>query len=153
MMRRSSRITHSAMPITHPSPRLNTAKKIVERESTRPISPVTALVERAINFIDSHASENIKVSDVVSAIGVSRSLLDLRFREFKGETVSKAITNRRLEAVKRALSDIDLSIRAISAKCGFSNANHLKNLFKKRFGISMREWRLSRKSSSGNRRT
>ena len=73
--------------------------------------------------------------------GQARSLLDLRFREFRNETISKAITRTRLESVKRLLSDTGLSIRAISAKCGFANPNHLKNLFKRHFGKSMREWR------------
>ena len=120
---------------------LNTAKKMVERESAKPISPVAALIAHALAFIDAHAAENIKTTDVVAALGVSRSLLDLRFREFHGETVASAITRRRLAEVKRQLADTGLSIRTISAKCGFSNPNHLKNLFKRRYGISMREWR------------
>ena len=120
---------------------LNTAKKMAERESARPISPVTALIARALAFIAAHAEENIKAADVSAALGVSRSLLDLRFREFRGETVSKAIARRRLEAVKRLLSDTGLSIRAISAKCGFANANHLKNVFRRSCGMSMREFR------------
>ena len=122
---------------------LNTAKKVVERESTKPISPVTALIARALAFIDAHASENIKTDAVVAAVGVSRSLLDLRFREFRGETVAESITRRRLAEVKRLLEDTGLSIRAIAAKCGFSNANHLKNLFRRATGMSMREWRAS----------
>lgn len=120
---------------------LNTAKKVVERESAKPISPVTALIARALAFIDAHASENIKTDVVVAAVGVSRSLLDLRFREFRGETVAESIAKRRLAEVKRLLEDTGLSIRAITAKCGFSNANHLKNLFKRATGMTMREWR------------
>ena len=120
---------------------LNTAKKMEERESTKPVSPVAALIARTLAFIDAHASENIKAADVVAALGMSRSLLDLRFREFRGETVSAAIRRRRLAEVKRLLSDTGLSIRAITAKCGFPNANHLKNLFRRHFGVTMREWR------------
>lgn len=120
---------------------LNTAKKMVERESTKPISPVATLIARALAFIDARASENIKVADVVSALGVSRSLIDTRFREFQGETVAKAISGRRLAEVKRLLAGTNLSIRAITAKCGFANPNHLKNLFKRQYGVSMREWR------------
>ena len=122
---------------------LNTAKKMVERESAMPISPVTALIARAQAFIDAHAAENIKTEDVVAALGVSRSLLDLRFREFRGETLAHAITARRLKEVSTRLRQTNLSIRAISAACSFSNANHLKNLFKRRYGMSMRDYRKS----------
>ena len=120
---------------------LNTAKKIVERESAKPVSPVAALIARTLAFIDAHAAENIKAPDVATALGVSRSLLDLRFRENRGETLASAITKRRLEEVARKLRDTKMSIRAISAACGFSNANHLKNLFRRKRGISMREFR------------
>jgi LacI family transcriptional regulator len=122
-----------------------------ERESAKPISPVTSLIARALAFISANAEKNIKVSDVTDALGVSRSLLDLRFREFRNETISKAITRTRLESVKRLLSDTGLSIRTISAKCGFANPNHLKNLFKRHFGKSMREWRNNRCSMKYSR--
>ena len=128
---------------------LNTAKKIVERESARPVSPVAALLTRAIAFIDAHAAENIKAIDVVEALGVSRSLLDQRFREFRNETIADAITARRLKEVARRLRQTNLSIRAISASCGFQNPNHLKNLFKRKYGMSMREWRTKEESSNG----
>ncbi len=121
---------------------LNTAKKMVERESARPVAPATVLVTRAMEYIDANAARNIKAPDVVKAMGVSRSLLDMRFRELRGETVSDAIANRRLEEVKRQLSETSLSIKAVSAACGFGNVNHLKNLFRRKFGMSMREWRL-----------
>ena len=137
MMRRRN----DALPLSI----LNTAKKIVERESAKPVSPVAALIARALAFIDDHATENIKTSDVVAALGVSRSLLDLRFREFRGETVTAAITRRRLEEVARRLRDTNMSIRAISTVCGFANVNHLKNLFKRKRGMSMRDWRIMRR--------
>ena len=122
---------------------MNTAKKIVERESAKPISPATTLITRAMAFINAQATKNIKTTDVTAHLKVSRSLIDMRFREFRGETVSQAITRRRLAEVKRFLTGTQLSIRAISIKCGFSNPNHLKNLFKRHFGTTMRDWRLS----------
>ena len=137
MMRHSS----SLFPLFPQSLLLNTAKKIVERESAKPISPVAVLIARALDFIDAHAAENIKTPDVAAALRVSRSLLDLRFREFHGETVAAAIAKRRLAEVKRLLADTSLSIRTITKKCGFANPNHLKNLFKRRYGLPMREWR------------
>ena len=127
---------------------LNTAKRLVERESTRPLAPATTLVERALSFIADNASRNIKAGDVASALGVSRSLLDLRFKELRGETLAHAIASGRLGEVKRLLAGTGLSIRAITSTCGFANPNHLKNLFRRKFGISMREWRNEQKTQS-----
>ena len=52
-----------------------------------------------------------------------------------------AILNLRLEAVKRHLLTTNRSILAIGTDCGFGNADYLKRLFKKRFGLSMRAYR------------
>ena len=116
-------------------------KGIVERASTKPLAPSAALVKKATDFITKHACEGVTVSDVVAAMGVSRSLADLRFREVKGMTILEALTRRRLDEVVRLLFTTDYPIKRISLSCGFSNIKHLKWLFHKRFGMSMREFR------------
>jgi transcriptional regulator GlxA family with amidase domain len=74
-------------------------------------------------------------------MGVSRSLADLRFKEVNGTTILEALTQRRLDEVVRLLFTTDYPIKRISLSCGFSNIKHLKWLFRKRFGTSMREYR------------
>ena len=116
-------------------------KGIVERESTKPLAPSAVLVKKATDFITKHACEGATVSDVVTAMGVSRSLADLRFKEVNGTTILEALTQRRLDEVIRLLFTTDYPIKRISLSCGFSNIKHLKWLFRKRFGMSMREYR------------
>lgn len=122
---------------------ISNAKTIFERESTAYISPSTTLVRRALAFIDRNCDRAIKPEDVLRHTGVSRSLADLRFRENLGETLAQAITKRRLEEVARRLKKTNLPIHTISTACGFKNINHLKNLFKRHYGKSMRDWRRS----------
>ena len=120
---------------------LITGKRIVERESARQTTPASTLLRRATNYIVRNAAKNIKTTDVAKHLGVSRSLLDLRFREANGKTTSTFITETRLAEVKRRLRKTKQSIRGISRECGFANPNHLKNLFKRHFGMSMRDYR------------
>ena len=127
---------------------LMSGKRVVERDSARPTTPATALIRRAITYIERCADKNIKAPDVATYLGVSRSLLDVRFKESRGETVSDAITTARLTEVKRRLRKTNQSIRSITKECGFANPNHLKNLFKRHFGISMRDYRNARLSVS-----
>ena len=127
---------------------LITGKRIVEREYTRPIAPVTALLRRADDFINANTSRNIGAADVARHLGVSRSLLDMRFREQRGGTVAAAIASVRLDEVKRRLAKTHQSIRSIAHDCGFSSPNHLRNTFRRHFGISMREWRNEQKTQS-----
>ena len=68
-----------------------------------------------------------------------RSWSALRRKAFT--SVSAVIRERQLANVKRRLRSTNDPIDRIAGQCGFSNANYLKTLFKKRFGMSMRDWR------------
>lgn len=114
---------------------------VVERESAAAIAPASQLIKRAQRFIEQNAHKGISTKDVASAMGVSQSLLSLRFREFSDETVLAALIRIRLEKTKQLLAETSRSISHISAACGFRNPNYLKNLFRRRVGMSMRDYR------------
>ena len=116
-------------------------RTIVHRESTTSYSKAGRLVQKILAYINSEALAGIGVEDVAEKFNVSRSLLELRFRELQGESVYEAILRVRLEEVKRRLRHTDETISEITAACGWKNPAPPKALFKKRFGISMREYR------------
>ena len=117
------------------------ARRIVERESTRPPAPAAVLIERAMKFIANNATKGIRPQDVAEHLGISRTLLDLRFRETGNATVGELIQERRLAALSTMLRKSRSPIFRAIKDCGFGSVNHAKAVFKKRFGMSMREWR------------
>ena len=116
-------------------------KRVMQRESTTEQSPSGRLVQKAVAYIDRHALDGISVSDVVRHLRCSRRLADLRFRELQGRTILDAITERRLDEVRRRLAGSREKMDFIASECGFRSPTYLKSLFKKRFGMSMSEWR------------
>jgi LacI family transcriptional regulator len=114
---------------------------IVPRASTTTLPPAVAVVNAAMEFITAHALEGISTADVIAHLKVSRSLLDLRFRQLRNESVMDAILAVRLAAVRERVEKTDRKFLAIGTECGFRNPDYLKRLFRKRFGMSMREWR------------
>lgn len=117
------------------------------RGSSTISSPHWPLVQRALEFIDANACSGVCVPDVSAHLGISRRLLDLRFREILGRSVLDSIRERRLEEVKNLLATTDMPISRITAVSGFSNANHLKNVFKRQMSQTMRNWRASSQST------
>ncbi|MDX9866575.1 MAG: helix-turn-helix transcriptional regulator, partial [Kiritimatiellia bacterium] len=95
----------------------------------------------AVAYIQTHACRGIGVPDVACHLKVSRRLADLRFRQLQGRSILEAIRQCRLEEVRRLLVDTDLPIGVIGERCGYPNENYLKNLFKARFGLTMRDYR------------
>ena len=114
---------------------------VVERESTAPIAPAAHLITSALDFIRHNATRDLRVKDVVEHLGISRSLADLRFREYQGESIGDVIRKARLEEVARLLVVTDMSVTKIARACGFADVSHLQVMFKKRFGLPMRRWR------------
>ena len=115
--------------------------RLFERESTANIPPATALVEKARAYIAEHACDGIRVADVVLHLGVSRSLLDLRFRQVCGKSVLEDILDVRFAEVRRQLSRTGHTILQIGHECGFNDPDNLKRMFKMRYGMSMRQFR------------
>ena len=122
---------------------------IVARESTRPLSPAVALVNRALAYISENACNGCQAGDIGPRLGVSRRLLDLRFRQITGTSIRTEIERIRMENVRRLLANTRRPVGGIAASCGYPNANHLGKLFRKRFGLTMSDYRRNAQSTAG----
>jgi len=121
---------------------------LVPRASTTTLPPAVAVVNAAMDYIRKHATEGISTSDVIEQLHISRSLLDLRFRQLRNESVMDAILGIRLAAVRDRIEKTDRKFLTIGAECGFRNPDYLKRLFRKRFGMSMRTWRATHQKTN-----
>lgn len=134
----------AAKALKHP-PSLTTlevgVRQVVHRETTLPISRSGKLVQKAIAYIEANVFKKISCVDVAKHLGVSRALLDLRFREYQKVSVKKVIAKARLNAIKRRLLASREPIELLAERCGWANSNSLKNHFKREMGMSMRQWR------------
>lgn len=117
--------------------------KIVQRESTAPLTPASHLILAALEFIQKNAARNIRVNDVVRHLKISRRLADLRFHEFQGESILETITRFRLEEVAKRLLTTRLSVSAIARSCEFEDVSYLGKLFRRKYGDTLQGWRLS----------
>ena len=116
-------------------------RAIIHRESTVSQSEAGKFVQKVLAYIEREAVKGIGVKDVVLKFKVSRSLLEMRFRELQNESLYEAMLRIRLEEAKRLLRQTKTPISEITSVCGWNNPTPPKVLFKKRFGVSMREYR------------
>ena len=126
---------------------VSTRIKVVERDSTHHVAPAAHLIEKAVAYIDAHKESAIAVKDVVAHLGVSRRLIDLRFRQYAGETVLQAITRARLDAASARIAKSSGSISQAIRPLDFPDVSWFSALFKRRFGLSPAAWR--RKQQGG----
>lgn len=122
-------------------------KRVVLRESTRIIPPAARILAQALDYINEHATGDLRVSDVARRVGVSRRLLDLRFRQLHGETVLDAIVRARLDRIQRKLREASTRVAGVAADCGFSSPAALTRFFTAHVGVSPTVWRRRASSS------
>ena len=139
--------------LARPESHLIGVKEIVVRESTCAISTAGRLVQRALAYIRTHATEAIKPRDVAAYLKVSRSLADLRFRELQNESIGDAIRRYRLEEVRRRLVSSNDKIENIADQCHFSKLCRLNDAFKAEYGVALKDYRQSHRKAAISVRT
>lgn len=115
---------------------------IAKRQSTGDPNEARLMVARAEEFIRKHAARtDVGVRDIAKASFASLRLLQMNYKSVTGNTLCKALQEERLRLVRDTLAHTDTPISEIAALCGFKGDGYLKNLFRHRFGCSMRQYR------------
>jgi LacI family transcriptional regulator len=117
---------------------------VVTRRSTDAVHLEDEIVARALEFIWLNAQNPIGVPDVVKHAGVSRRLLELRFRKALNSTIQEEFQRTRLKRVKTLLKETNLSVTAIAKACGFTSKSYLGKVFRRTFRTTMTRYRAVR---------
>ncbi len=96
-----------------------------------------------LKYIDSHYAEDITLEMIAAAAQVSKSECIRCFRKTLKRTPYDYLTEYRLSKASYFLEFSNDSIMDISLKCGFSQPSHFGFLFKKRTGMTPRQYRIS----------
>ena len=117
-------------------------KTLVRRESSRWMPEMDDRTRAALDFIRKNfADPNLSVNQVVEVMGCSYSMSNLLFKKDSGVSILDEIQNMRLENAYRLLRNPQQKIDSIPTLCGYRSEPFFKRLFKKKTGLTMREWR------------
>jgi len=114
---------------------------IVPRQSTDMMAIDDPDVAIAIKYIRDHATEGIRVSDVISKIKNSPSTLERRFKKALGRTLKAEITRIRLVRAKVLLSETNITVSAIAYRTGFNEPKYFCDVFRKNEGTTATTYR------------
>lgn len=111
------------------------------RESTDTLAIDDQEVAKALQYIRRHASANIRVTDVLRNVSLSRRALEHRFKKWLGHTPHEEIQQVRMNRIKALLCDTDLSIHKIARRTGFEYDEYMAAAFKRETGMTPTEFR------------
>lgn len=114
---------------------------LIARDSIKTVVVTDKIVRSAIIYIQENYINPINVEDILDELGVSRSLLERRFRDEIGITPLVELRRQRIEKARALLSDTNESINDMGKRCGFSSAIRFTTVFKEQVGMTPSEFR------------
>jgi LacI family transcriptional regulator len=127
LMRRGARAQTPSVEI-HP-------RGVVARQSSDVLAVTDREVAAAVRYIRENACAGLSVEGVLRQVGLSRSVLDLRFKTALGRTPKAEILRVQLERARQLLSESRLPLDDVAARCGFSSAKYLGDVFFRELGV------------------
>ena len=98
----------------------------------------------AARYINEHFRQQISAADIAAAAGFSPNYLSRKFREAAGIGVHDYLVFIRLRSAAFELISTSDSVTDIALRNGFSDSNYFKDVFKKKYGMTPREYRKTR---------
>ncbi len=96
---------------------------------------------RVIGYMEHHFSEDITKEELARIGMCSARNLSRKFKECTGETVFEYIHRLRVDKSRSLLIETDMKITEIAVLVGFNDISFFNKTFKKRMGITPREYR------------
>ena len=96
---------------------------------------------QAAQYICQYYMEPITSADVARAAGFSPNYMSRKFRAATGIGLHEYIVFVRLQHAAQELVSTADSITTIALRCGFSDSNYFKDSFKKKYGVTPRNYR------------
>ena len=105
-------------------------------------------IQEAVNFMEHNFQRELTVEEVADVCKLNRSYFSKLFKESMGCPPQEFLIRLRLSKAADQMKSTKAPIGEISAACGYPNQLHFSRAFKKRYGVSPREWRLQNKGRS-----
>lgn len=122
---------------------------VVARQSTDVLAIPDVDTARALRYMWEHLADPLTVGRVAEAVGVSRRTLDRGFRRHLGRSVTDELNRKRIEVCCELLTGTRMSGVAIARKVGYRTEPYMFHVFRKRMGMTPRQYRLAHADRQG----
>lgn len=101
-------------------------------------------VRRVVQLLEERWRSPVRVDELATLVGLGASRLEHLFKEEARVSIRDFIQNRRLGEAAALLASTEERVSVISFQVGFQHVANFNHAFKKRFGVSPREYRARR---------
>lgn len=101
------------------------------------------LISRVKNYIDENFAKEITLETASAIAYMNPYYFSSFFKKHTGQNFKQYVTEIRVRHALHLLATTDLMIYEIAERCGYNNARHFSDMFKKKIGMLPQEYRQS----------
>lgn len=105
--------------------------------------PHRVYLQQALEYMNTHIKENIKINEIAAFIGIDRSYLSSIFKNTLHISPQEYLLQLRIDRAAELLKNTDEKISVIANEIGYSDPLTFTKMFKKVKGMSPSDWRHS----------
>ena len=94
-----------------------------------------------LNYISANYAEEIRVEQIAREYHLDRSYLERTFKRETGMSIREAITMFRIKKAQSLLRETSISVADVAKYSGFGDRLYFSKFFRKKFGMSLSEYR------------
>jgi AraC-like DNA-binding protein len=119
-----------------------------EADATAGTAAVTRRVDRVIDWMQRHLAQELAVEQAATLAHVSPAAFSRWFRREVGKTFTQYLNDLRFGAACVKLRETERPVAAVACEVGFATLSHFNQQFRRRAGMSPREFRAGKKNGS-----
>ena len=100
-----------------------------------------ALIRKAIEYVNENYTEQLTREEVCKVAMMSKTAFANLFKQETGDSLVEYIHILRVRLAKQLLCESGLNITEIGERCGFDSTTYFGRVFKKKTGMTPREYR------------
>jgi AraC family transcriptional regulator len=127
---------------------MSLGSQLLRRHAVDPLSPqeakgglTTQKLRLALEYINEHLDEDLKVEDIAGVIGQSPFHFAHAFRNHTGYTPYQYLVDQRMTRAQQLLKTTNFPVQDIASLTGFRSAVNFVRAFRQRVGVTPGEWR------------
>jgi AraC-like DNA-binding protein len=99
-------------------------------------------MEIVAQYIRNNYQQKISMQYLANAVHISQKYLRQKFHSAYGVSPQQYLIDTRMQAAQKLLCDTNYKIKEIAASVGYTSQLDFSNIFKKKTGVSPKEYRM-----------
>lgn len=136
------------------APSIPTAREVEEALKNLSLNSNSYEGKKRIAIINGYINDNLrgaKLEKLAEVLGYSKSYTGTLIKQLIGKSFSEILEDARCKRAAELLADTDVPIEEIIYKVGYDNKSFFRELFYKRYGTTLIEFRKHRRGSANGR--